>query len=171
MTQTAGRPEVQEAAEEIFELTKMSWMARGQTPPRKGHVDLTESEFLALDCLAKAHPNPMNVGEIQRRIGVLPAQMSRVIRSLESKSGKPLVRCRINAADKRKIDVTLSEAGRKAHDEFRDARLASTMELVAQLDAADRADLMRIVQRFRTLVDRQLTSRKSPAPAADTDPA
>jgi DNA-binding MarR family transcriptional regulator len=146
-----------EAAEEIFELTKMNWLALGRQKRQKGQIDLTESEFLALDQLARSDPRPLNVGEIQRHIGVLPAQMSRIIRSLESKTAKPLIRCRINPADKRKINVTLTETGRSAHAAFRDARLASTIELVAELPPTDRSELMRIIRQFKTAIRKQLS--------------
>jgi DNA-binding MarR family transcriptional regulator len=153
---TADRKEIEAAAEEIFELTKLSWMARDRQHRHKGQIDLTESEFLALDALAKADPQAMRVGEIQKRIGVLPAQMSRVIRSLEGKAGKRLIRCQINPADKRKIDVTLTEIGRRAHKAFRDARLASSIEFVAQLNPEDRAEFMRILHQFRSMLGNQL---------------
>jgi DNA-binding MarR family transcriptional regulator len=148
---------LEEAAEEIFELTKMNWLAIGRHKRQKGEIDLTESEFLALDRLTRSHPQPLNVGEIQRHIGVLPAQMSRIIRSLESKAGKPLIRCRINPSDKRKINVTLTETGRDAHKAFRDTRLASTIELVTELPPADRVELMRIIRQFKTTIRKRLS--------------
>jgi hypothetical protein len=42
----------------------------------------------------------------------LPAQMSRIIRSLEARE-RPMIVCRINPQDKRKIDVCLTAAGEK----------------------------------------------------------
>ena len=112
-------PEFQQAeqlqafADEVFDLSKESWIAQSRGKTKK-HPDLTETEFLTLDVLARA-ARSYTVGEIQREIGVLPAQMSRIIRSLEKKGGKSLVQCRINPDDKRKIDVDLSPAGREAH--------------------------------------------------------
>lgn len=157
MTTPTEQAELEKAAEEIFELTKMSWMARTQQHRQKGQVDLTESEFLALDWLTKADPEPLSVGDIQRRIHILPAQMSRVIRSLEAKAGKPLIHCRINPKDKRKIDVTLTDAGKKAHQAFREARLAATIDLVSDLTPADRAEFMRIMQQIKTIVRNRLS--------------
>jgi DNA-binding MarR family transcriptional regulator len=156
----ADRKEIEDAAEEIFELTKMSWMAHGRQPRQKGQIELTESEFLALDWLIKADPNPMTVGDIQRRIHVLPAQMSRVIRSLEAKGGKPLIRCRINPQDKRKIDVTLTDSGRKAHEAFRETRLAATMDIVTHLSPSDRVELMRIFREIRNIIHNRLTPQQ-----------
>ncbi len=156
MADEADSQDLKKAAEEIFELTKMSWLARSQQSRQKGQVDLTESEFLALDWLVKADPEPLTVGDIQRRIHVLPAQMSRVIRSLEGKAGKPLIRCQINPRDKRKVDVTLTEAGRKAHRAFQDARLAAAVSVVAHLTPRDRSELMRIFQEIKRIVRNQL---------------
>jgi CRISPR system Cascade subunit CasE len=48
----------------------------------------------------------MIVGDIQRLLGVLPAQMSRIIRSLENRD-RPLIACHINPRDKRKVDVVM----------------------------------------------------------------
>ena len=157
MKTPADRKDLEDAAQEIFELTKMGWMARSQQQREKGQVDLTESEFLALDWLVKADPAPLTVGDIQRRIRVLPAQMSRVIRSLENKSGKPLIRCRINPKDKRRIDVTLTEAGKKAHEAFRGARLAATVDLVSHLTPSDRSEMMRIFRELKAVIHNRLS--------------
>ncbi len=156
MRNTAERQELEAAAEEIFELTKMSWIARDRMHREKGQIDLTESEFLTLDWLVKSQPKTLTVGDIQKRIGKLPAQMSRIIRSLETKSGKPLIRCQINPRDRRRVDVTLTETGRRAHELFRQAMLASTVDMVSHLPASDRTDLMRILRSIREFVSNKL---------------
>jgi DNA-binding MarR family transcriptional regulator len=91
----------------------------------------------------------MTVGRIQRQIGVLPAQMSRIIRSLEGSFGRPLIACSINPKDKRKIDVTLTEAGRQAYRDFRDVRLAQTVDLLSHVPDRDLADFMRVIHVIR----------------------
>jgi len=146
-------PEYQQAeqlqafADEVFDLSKESWLAQGR---RKGkmHPEITETEFLALDILAKA-AQAKTVGEIQREIGVLPAQMSRVIRSLESKGVKPLVQCRINAQDKRRIDVELTPAGREAHRSYREIKLGTIQKSLETLSERDRSEFMRILRLIR----------------------
>ncbi|MFQ6048047.1 MAG: MarR family winged helix-turn-helix transcriptional regulator [Phycisphaerae bacterium] len=139
-------------AEEIFELNKLSWVARPRGGGRRGS-DLSESEFLALDLLVRHQP--MSVGQLQRAIGVLPAQMSRVIRSLESKADKPLIRCSINPRDRRRIDVVLTEAGQKAHQSYRAVRLARAVEVLAELSESDRREFMRILRTVRLLLDKR----------------
>jgi DNA-binding MarR family transcriptional regulator len=156
-------PEFQQAeqlqafADEIFELSKESWLTQSR---RKGkmHPEITETEFLALDILAKA-ARPKTVGEIQREIGVLPAQMSRVIRSLESKGGKSLIHCRINAQDKRKIDVELTPAGREAHRSYREVKLGSIQKMLEVLNERDCNELIRILRLIRE-INRKVLSQK-----------
>src|ERR1700730_11260891 len=93
---------------ELFELVTHINMAalRGRRRPE----DLKELEFLTLTILQEQ--GTMIVGDIQRLLGVLPAQMSRIIRSLENRE-RPLIACRINPRDKRKIDVCLTASGEK----------------------------------------------------------
>jgi DNA-binding MarR family transcriptional regulator len=149
--------ELEQMAGEIFELTKLSWLARHRTKDKKkGRIDLTETEFLALDFLVKTEP--MTVGRLQRSLNVLPAQMSRVIRSLESKTNKPLIRCQINAQDKRRVDVYLSDAGRKARDEYLGARLETSVRIMSQLSERDRREFMRILSQIHDLVAQSMES-------------
>ena len=81
-------------ARELFELVTHITMAalRG----RRRSEDLKELEFLTLTILQDQ--GTMIVGDIQRLLGVLPAQMSRIIRALEN-GDKPLIACRINSSD------------------------------------------------------------------------
>ena len=141
----------EQMADEIFELTKLSWLARHRPKAKKkGAIDLTETEFLAMDFLARAEP--LTVGRLQKSLGVLPAQMSRVIRSLENKAAKPLVRCEINAQDKRRVDVYLTEIGRKAWEEYRGARLEASMRILTNLSDHDRHEFMRILSLIRETI-------------------
>ena len=78
--------------------------------------------------------------------------MSRIIRSLEGNFARPLIACAINPKDKRKIDVSLTEHGRKAHREFRDAWLAQAVELLSHVSDADLADFIRVIRKIRQVV-------------------
>ena len=69
-------------AEEIFELYRLIAIARSRRPA--GPDDLSETEFITLDMLTKEQP--LTIGEIQKQIGVLPAQMSRIVRVIMSLS-------------------------------------------------------------------------------------
>jgi DNA-binding MarR family transcriptional regulator len=70
-------------------------------------------------------------------LGVLPAQMSRIIRALEN-GDKPLIACRINSTDKRKIDVCLTVDGEKILVEYQNVRVARIGKLLSDLSACSR---------------------------------
>lgn len=142
---------LQEFADEIFDLSKDIWAAQSRSRSGRDQTELSETEFLALDTLEKSD-RTLSVGEIQRHIGVLPAQMSRIIRSLETKGGQALIRCQINPEDKRKIDVELTPAGRKAHHAYRQLKLASIQKMLGTLNDADRQEFMRLLRQIRTSV-------------------
>ena len=146
---------LQQYADEILDISKELWTVQASFKI-KDHPELTETEFLALDILAKS-PQPLSVGEIQKHIGVLPAQMSRVIRCLEKRMEEPLVQCKINPLDKRKVDVELTEAGRRSHQEYRNVKLACIQQMLTSLCEADQQELMRILRLVRTVAYNPLT--------------
>jgi DNA-binding MarR family transcriptional regulator len=154
-----SRKQLEELAEEVFELATLSSMARarGRGGNAAPDLQLSETEFLALEAIAKA--GTVTVGEIQKAIGVLPAQMSRIIRSLETKGGGAFVKRAINQSDKRKVDISLSKAGHSAHHAYRDARLTMTVEILSNLNQEDRDTFMRILRYMRTLVAKRLEAR------------
>ena len=146
---TSADASLQEMAEEIFTLSIMASRKRMVTRNQGDSAELSESQFLTLDTLSRQ--SPLTVGELQRSIGVLPAQMSRIIRSLETGFEKPLIRCELNQTDKRKIDVTLTSAGRRTFDEFRSIRLASTVQMLGSLPPQDRQEFIRICREIKSL--------------------
>jgi DNA-binding MarR family transcriptional regulator len=133
-------------AEEVFDLTVLTWRERVMSRHSIA-AELSESQFLTLDLLQQQAPQ--TVGELQRGIGVLPAQMSRIIRSMESHFEKPLITCALNPHDKRKIDVTSTVHGKQVYDEFRQARLAKILDVLARLPDSDRIDFVRICQQIK----------------------
>lgn len=148
MSENALPNSLDKMAEEIFSLTVLTWKDRLASKRDAEAPELSESQFLALDTLART-PETMTVGEIQRGIGVLPAQMSRIIRSLETSFEKPLIKCELNQQDKRKIDVVLTADGRSTYDDFRAARLAKTIEMLRQLPESDRLEFVRICEAIK----------------------
>jgi DNA-binding MarR family transcriptional regulator len=80
-------------------------------------------------------------------LGVLPAQMSRIIRSLEARD-RPLIVCRINPADKRKINVTLTPAGLQALTDYQATHLSGLHALIDRLSEEDREDLARLLDKL-----------------------
>jgi len=136
------------AAEEIFSISVGAWHMRHRA---KARWDLSEAEFLTLDVLAR--DGTMTVGRIQKHIGVLPAQMSRIIRSLEHKFDQPLIACSINAADKRKVDVQITEFGRLAHSDFREGRMSQTATVLSRIPDKELAEFMRVIRLIRQSMD------------------
>jgi DNA-binding MarR family transcriptional regulator len=140
---------VEEIAQDLFEVVTQIGLStlRG----RRRVADLKEVEFLTLSILS-AHET-MIVGDIQRLLGVLPAQMSRIIRALENRD-RPLISCRINSRDKRKIDVCLTPSGEKALTDYRNASVRRIVEHLRQLSEEDQEDLTRTLEKLSTLLGR-----------------
>lgn len=141
-------------AEEVFALSKLVSTARSRQAA--GPDDLPESEFITLDILSKEQP--LTIGEIQRRIGVVPAQMSRIIRALENREGGAYIECRINPDDRRRVDVSLTETGEKAHQAYRESRLGSMLHILAGLKPDDRIQFIRILRTIRKNIESHLES-------------
>jgi DNA-binding MarR family transcriptional regulator len=136
-------------AQDLFEVfTRLGLSAlRG----RRRLGDLKEAEFLTLSLL---HTNgTMIVGDIQKLLGVLPAQMSRIIRSLENRE-RPLIVCNINARDKRKVDVGLTVAGEKALDEYQSARVGMLVERLQRLADDEIEGLGQLGHKLNDVLDR-----------------
>ena len=140
---------VEEIAQDLFGVVTRICLSALRGRRRGG--DLKEVEFLTLSILQAR--GTMIVGDIQRLLGVLPAQMSRIIRSLENRD-RPLIGCRINVRDKRKIDVCLTPAGEKALLDYQGARVGRLVELLRDLSDEDQDDLVRLFEKLGGLLER-----------------
>ncbi len=138
----------EDLARRLFDLTTQVSLATAPGKRRPG--DLKELEHLTLAALSER--GTMIVGDIQRILGVLPAQMSRLIRSLENRE-RPLITCRINVRDKRKIDVTITPLGQKALADHQTNRVHRLATLLRDLREDDREDLQRSLDRVAGAVD------------------
>ncbi len=138
--------------DEIFGLYKLIAQARSRRP--SGGQDLSEAEFLTLDTLTK--DSQLTIGEVQKQIGVVPAQMSRVIRALETQGGKGYVECHINSSDRRRINVSITKSGKDALEAFRISRLGSIDRILTVLKPEDRMTFVRILRRVRQAFESQL---------------
>jgi DNA-binding MarR family transcriptional regulator len=136
-----------ELAHKLLDVVTQFCLAAPRGRRRGG--DLKEVEFLALSLLH--HRETLIVGEIQRQLGVLPAQMSRIIRALENRE-RPLIACSINPNDKRKIDVGLTPAGLAAFREYQTSRVRSITALLAHLEPADLQDLSRLLRILQQII-------------------
>jgi DNA-binding MarR family transcriptional regulator len=149
MVATGTGDRLEEIAHDLFEVFTELCLAALRGLRRVG--DLKEVEYLTLSIL-QDHPT-MIVGDIQRQLGILPAQMSRVIRSLETRE-RPLITCRINPTDKRKIDVCMTPAGEKALLDYESVRVNRISELLRHLSEEDQDDLSRMLDRLHNLLER-----------------
>ena len=116
---------------------------------RRRGVDLKEVEHLTLTILQGR--GTMIVGDIQRLLGVLPAQMSRIIRALENRD-RPLITCSINPRDKRKIDVCLTSHGEKLLLEYQTRRVDRIVERLQNLSDDDQEELIRALTKLHGLL-------------------
>jgi DNA-binding MarR family transcriptional regulator len=140
MVASGAGARVEELAHDLFDL--VTWFCLSAPRGRRRSGDLREIEFLTLSLLHQREP--LIVGDIQRQLGVLPAQMSRIIRALETRE-RPLISCRINAQDKRKIDVALTPAGRAAFQDHQAARVRTIASLLGHLTPEDLDELHRLI--------------------------
>lgn len=138
---------VHELAQHLFDLVTHFCLISPRGRRRSG--DLKEVEFLTLSLLH--HHESLIVGDIQRQLGVLPAQMSRIIRSLENRE-LPLITCRINPHDKRKIDVALTPEGMAAFQDHQSVRIGSICNLLGKLSEDDLEDLQRLMAKLQEVV-------------------
>src|SRR5262245_18000350 len=139
---------IEDLAHELFDVVTQICLSTLRGRRRTG--DLKEVEFLTLSLL-QAH-GTLIVGEIQRVLGVLHAQMSRVIRSLENRE-RPLIQCSINSRDKRKIDVGLTNNGEKALLDYQDKRVGRIVEQLSTLSDDDQDDLIRALNKLHGLLE------------------
>jgi len=126
-------------ADAIHAMSKLSWRRTARETS-----DLTESEYLALDHLAQAGTS--TVGEITEAISVLPAQMSRIIRRLEKAK---LATGSINPEDKRRVDMSITPRGKRAHTKYRNAKLAPLIEALERLTSQERIQFMSLIHKMR----------------------
>ena len=144
----ASTTRLDELAHHLFDVVTRFCLAVPRGRRRSG--DLKEIEFLTLSLLHKREK--LIVGDIQRQLGVLPAQMSRIIRALETRE-RPLIACRINTQDKRKIDVALTPAGLAAFQEYQASRVRTIASLLGRLEPADLDDLQRLITKLQEAIE------------------
>lgn len=144
MVATSLGVRVDEIAREVFEVLTQLGLT---VPPRRRKAgDLKEIEFLTLALLHGR--GTMIVGDIQRLLGVLPAQMSRIVRALEARE-RPMIVCHINSRDKRKVDVRMTPAGEKALVDYQTARVGRIVEALRNLPEDLQSDLGRVLEKLR----------------------
>lgn len=156
MPDTESVRDLQRMAADIFELMKLAFTARARARADRPE-ELSEAEFLSLDALSRGGSS--SVGDIQKQIGVLPAQMSRIIRSLESKSGGAFVTCSINPDDRRKIDVQMTAEGKRARTGYEAVRLEFAKQVIRCLPVEDREQFMQYMSTIHQAIADRLEGK------------
>jgi DNA-binding MarR family transcriptional regulator len=149
MAAGTGTRSLERLTQDVFDVVQRLSLVSARGRRRPG--ELKEGEFLALAMLEERQT--LTVGEIQRELGVLPAQMSRIIRALESRP-QPLIDCHINPFDKRKVDVRLSAEGQRVLAVHREQRIGRILEILRSLDEDERENLAAAIERVRAVLGR-----------------
>jgi DNA-binding MarR family transcriptional regulator len=100
--------------------------------------DATPSQLTALATLY--HRGPMTVGELAGAERVKPPSMTRIVAGLEERG---LVTRVSSAHDRRVQHVSVTDAGRAAHEEYRKRRDAWLCRQLTKLDPDERELLMK----------------------------
>ncbi len=145
---TGTERRVEDVAQELFALVTKTSISTLRDRRRKG--DLKEIEYLTLSLLQAN--GTMIVGDIQRVLGILPAQMSRIIRALENHQ-PPLIHCQINSSDKRKIDVVLSPEGERLLFDYQSSRINNLADRLRELSEEEREEILPVIHRLSALLD------------------
>jgi DNA-binding MarR family transcriptional regulator len=144
MVASSSGMNLQELAQNLFDVVTRFCLLAPQG--RRRSEELKEIEFLTLSLLHRHEP--LIVGDIQRQLGILPAQMSRIIRALETRE-RPLIACRINPHDKRKVDVVLTPEGLAAFREHQLARVRTLVHLLGRLEPEDLDGLGQLLDKLQ----------------------
>jgi DNA-binding MarR family transcriptional regulator len=146
-----------------LELNELAMLAN--VSHRKKRGGLTEPELLTLQLLTNG---TLIVGDIERALGVQPAQMSRIIRALEGKD-KPMIVCSINPRDKRKIDVELTTHGEKAMLDALSERTDTTIGFLRK-DAHARLERIRVLSSEAARELEEEANREESSPSTEREP-
>ncbi len=145
---------LEDIAKEILNLQLMFWILRHRNKV-DDPFDLTESEYAVLAHLAKTEV--CTIGELQKLLAVRPAQMSRIIRSLENKEKSSLIKCEINPTDKRKVNVQATDSGKKAYTECMKLRLAANLKLLEHLEESEQKELKKVLSAYRRIMSAEMS--------------
>lgn len=131
-------PTYDELAEEL--LRELGSLVSALTPVV---LNTTRGETATLMTLSRAGA-PMTPGQLGAHAHVSSARVANILRSLEEKG---LVSRAHSAADRRNVEVSLTDAGRAEADRVRAERTQVVARYLSELGTDDAAQLLRIVGR------------------------
>lgn len=106
---------------------------------------------------------PLSPGELARASEVSDARIANILKVLEERG---LIERRVSTADRRRVEVVLTEKGR---DEERQRAKEGTrfmVEFLRELGLADSRDLVRIIRRVNEVMERRRSEGRSVHPQA-----
>ncbi|MCA1004898.1 MarR family transcriptional regulator [Rhodococcus hoagii] len=106
---------------------------------------LSPHEFRALRVIDHEADGRPRLGDVAKALRIAPRSATEVVDRLQSRD---LVERVADGADRRAVCVLLTDAGRKLLDEMSAARDAQAADFFAPLDAHDRAELSRILDKL-----------------------
>jgi len=125
----------------MLRLASCLFASRAASGGQSG-VRLTAREFRVLAALGEG---TCQVGALRSLLGTHAAQVTRILRRLEEGYQVPLITCAMSRDDRRRKDVTLTRAGRKAVDRYRGMVLSRASQAPAQFSDADCRRLLRVL--------------------------
>lgn len=100
----------------------------------------------------------LSPGQLAKRMGVSDARVANILRSLEERG---LVTRAGATKDKRRVVVTITDAGRVAADKARDEGVEMVADFLKELGEEDARDLVRVVNRVvEVMEDRRREGRQ-----------
>lgn len=145
MSRTAGFPD-----EDVARLAgefKRVWHAivRGHDPQAGCcHDRLAPQQLWVLASLAKG---PLRMSDLASRAQTSQASLTGIVDRLEERGLVGRVR---SAEDRRVVEVAMTDTGRQEMHRAHEAMLARFTELLAPLNAAERAELLRLISLVAT---------------------
>ena len=107
-------------------------------------LGLTPGQERALRILTRTD-EPIRMGAIAERLGIVPRSATTVIDELESRG---LVGRSVDPDNRRSVLVALTDAGRAVQADMAAARADAAAQIFGILDAAERSDLGRLLDRL-----------------------
>lgn len=101
----------------------------------------------------------LSPGELARRCGISDARIANILRTLEDRG---YIERHVSSADRRRVEVRLTPAGRASHDGQFEVFRSCMNSLLLELGEHDARELLRIMRRANDIVERRLEEKGRP---------
>ena len=145
-----------ELSRELFE--QLARMRRGMHPSARNSMRGEMAVIRALHLAAVAGEADPTPSQIAKRSHLSPARVANVLRSLEEKG---LVTREHSQADRRRVTVSLTEAGRAEDKRHKEEFEELASDFLAQLGEKDTREMLRILRRVNQTIDGNRVARQA----------